>query len=353
MIANTEDLGCFCLVLRNRSGNVPLVVSSPVSYFGGKSFMASRLVEAFPKHRHYVEPCGGSLAVLLAKPRSHMETVNDLDGYLQTFWRVLRDRPEELERACFLTPHSRAERELAYGISEDLDELEIARRVWVALTQGRTGSITRTGWRHSVKPISTPMPVTLQRYARRLAPAAARLHGVSLECRSAVEVVRSYGTERTSLLYVDPPYITDSGVRRGGEYRVEMTRNEQHRELLDACTAADAAVVISGYDNQVYNTMLVDWYRYEIAAQTQQGSGHGQRVEVIWSNRPLAGLGDTENGSEFPLQEVAGVTETKSRCPGCAAIVKQPKTGRKRVWCGEACRVAAWRSNLRRSRALK
>lgn len=320
------------------------MVSSPVSYFGGKAFLAQRLVSSFPKHRHYVEPCGGSLAVLLAKPRSHMETVNDLDGHLMTFWRVLCERTSELEKACFLTPHSRAERELAYAITEDLDELEVARRVWVALTQGRTGSITRTGWRHNAAATSTPMPVTLQRYARRLAPAAARLQGVSLECRPAVEVVESYGHERSSLLYVDPPYITDHGVRRGGEYRVEMRSPKRHTELLDACLAADAAVVISGYGNEVYDTTLADWYRYEIPSQTQQGSGDGQRVEVVWANRPLSGLGDTENGSEFPLQEDAAVTETKHRCPGCSAVVRQPKTGRKRVWCGEACRIAAWRA---------
>lgn len=324
------------------TGNVIHMVASPVSYFGGKAFMAQRLVAAFPKHKHYVEPCGGSLAVLLAKPRSHMETVNDLDGALMTFWRVLRDRPEDLERACFLTPHSRAERVLAYGITEKLDELEVARRVFVALTQGRTGSITRTGWRHTVKPTSTPMPVTLQRYAARLAPAAQRLHGVSLECRPAVEMVKSYGTERTSLLYVDPPYITDPGVRRGGEYRVEMTREAQHRELLDACLRCDAAVVISGYNNGVYNTMLVDWYRYEIAAQTQQGSGHGQRVEVIWSNRPLAGLGDALNSDLVSSIEGGSVDETKPRCPGCLSIVRQPKTGRRKVWCSASCRTRGW-----------
>lgn len=243
-----------------------------------------------------------------------------------------------------MTPHSRAERELAYGITDDLDELEIARRVFVALTQGRTGSITRTGWRHHAAATSTPMPVTLQRYARRLAPAAARLHRVSLECRPAVEVVESYGRERSSLLYVDPPYITDPGVRRGGEYRVEMRSPKVHQELLDACLSADAAVIVSGYGNEVYDEALDGWYRYEIPARTHQGSGDGQRVEVVWSNRPLTGLGDTENEVEFPLQEGTGVTETKHRCPGCAAVVRQPKTGRKRVWCGEACRVAAWRS---------
>lgn len=317
------------------------VVQSPVSYFGGKAFMADRLVAAFPAHRHFIECCGGSLAVLLAKKRSRMETVNDLDNTLQTFWRVLRDRPADLERVCVLTPHSRAERELAYSFPhglDELDELETARRVFVALTQGRTGSITRTGWRHNVRPTSTPMPIVLQRYSQRLAPAAARLQGVSLECRPAIEVVRSYGKERTSLLYVDPPYVTDPGIRRGGEYKVEMTNRGEHQELLDACLSANAAVVVSGYSSEVYDAALAGWYRYEIPTSTQQGSGHGQRTEVVWSNRVLVGLGDDVSEQNEDLR-----TGMQSRCDGCAAIVKQPKTGRKRRWCSDACKQRARR----------
>ncbi|MCB1258660.1 MAG: DNA adenine methylase, partial [Microthrixaceae bacterium] len=287
------------------------MVSSPVSYFGGKQFLADRLTAAFPKHRHFIEVCGGSLAVLLAKPKSHMETVNDLDGHLMTFWRVLRDHPTDLERVCVLTPHSRSERELAYSITDDLPELEVARRVFVALTQGRTGSITRTGWRHNVRPTSTPMPVVLQRYSQRLAPAAARLQSVSLECRPAIEVVRSYGKERTSLLYVDPPYVVNPGERRGGEYRVEMTNRDEHQELLEACLAANAAVVVSGYPSGLYDDTLRGWYRYEIAASTQQGIGHGQRTEVVWSNRVLAGLGD-----DVSEQNADDRTVTQTRCDG-------------------------------------
>ncbi|MCB1257510.1 MAG: DNA adenine methylase [Microthrixaceae bacterium] len=315
------------------------MVASPVSYFGGKAWLAERLVSAFPPHKHYVEVCGGSLAVLLAKPRSRQETVNDLDGTLQTFWRVLRDRPADLERACYLTPHSRAERELAHQFPTDLDELETARRVFVALTQGRTGSITRTGWRHNTKPTSTPMPVVLQRYSQRLAPAAARLQNVSLECRSAAEMVVAYGKERTSLLYVDPPYITDKGTRRGGEYRVEMTKVGEHQELLGACVEADAAVVVSGYASEVYDGMLSDWYRYEIPMVTGQGSGHGRRVEVVWSNRQLAGLGDDVSSTD-----AASGDETQTRCPGCTSIIRQPRTGRRKTWCSASCRTKGWKA---------
>ena len=320
------------------------MVSSPVSYFGGKSWIASRLAASFPPHKHYVEVCGGSLAVLLSKKPSRMETVNDLDGHLMTFWRVLRDCPTDLERVCFLTPHSRAERELAHSFPEGLDELEIARRVFVALTQGRTGSITRTGWRHNSAPTSTPMPVVLQRHARRIALAARRIQNVSLECRPAVEMIRAYGGDRRNLLYVDPPYITDPGVRRGGEYRIDMRSVGAHRELLSACVEADAAVVISGYQSQVYSEMLDGWYRYEIPTSTQQGSGHGRRVEVIWSNRALVGLGKGSDDEPISCHDGGQRHETPARCPGCSAVVRQPQRGRRKVWCSDSCKSRGYRA---------
>lgn len=334
---------------RGIPGNIGHVTRSPVPYFGGKAWLAPRLAGVLPPHRHYVEVCGGSLALLLAKKPSRQETVNDLDAVLMTFWRVLRDRPADLERVCSLTPHSRAERALAQEISSDLDELEVARRVFVALTQGRSGSLTRTGWRHDLRPVSTPMPVTLQRYAGRIAQAAKRIRGVSLECRPAVELIEAYGGDRGNLLYVDPPYIVDAGIRRGGEYRVEMRSGKTHRELLESCLSADASVVVSGYGSELYDGMLGDWYRYEIPMITSQGSGDGRRVEVVWSNRRLEGLGEggvsSQTGDECD--------ETSGRCPACSAIIRQPKTGRRKVWCSVACRSVGYRARRESDGVIK
>jgi DNA adenine methylase len=137
----------------------------PVPYYGGKILLAPRLVQLFPSHVHYVEPYAGSLAVLMAKDRSPMETVNDLDGDLMTFWRVLRERATDLARVCALTPHARAEHVQSFRADGEPDDLEMARRVWVQLTQGRAGVRKRTGWRHYVKPAGeTAMPDYLDGY---------------------------------------------------------------------------------------------------------------------------------------------------------------------------------------------
>ena len=258
----------------------------PFIYFGGKVNVAKQIVPLLPEHEHYIEPYCGSLAVLLAKSPSRMETVNDLDGRLVAFWRVLRDRPADLERVCVLTPHSRAEYQAAY---EDAgDELERARRVWVVLTQGRGGAARHTGWRFFQDPNGSriSMPSYVSGYVSRIAPDARRLVGVSLECRPALEMVAAYGQHPGNLLYVDPPYL--GSVRPGSEYRHEMRGDEEHRELLENLLGCRASVVLSGYASPLYDDLLCTWSRREIAARTGNGSGGSQaRTEVVWSNRPF------------------------------------------------------------------
>lgn len=266
----------------------------PIAYYGSKLSIAPEIVSVLPDHDHYVEPYAGSLAVLLAKPRARMETVNDLDSRLMRFWRVLRDRGDELARACALTPHSRAELAAAHEPAED--ELEDARRLWVLLTQSRTGTTRKVGWRQYVNPAGSGMgmPAYLETYVDRIAPVVERLHRVSLEARPALEVIASYGKHPGCLLYVDPPYL---GTTRARNYGHEQRGEQEHRDLADALTAARASVVLSGYDSPLYSELYRSWHRYEIHTHTTQGTGASSRVEVLWSNRPLAsqeGLFDGE-----------------------------------------------------------
>lgn len=261
-------------------------MKSPVPYFGSKQTIAPWIVGLLPEHDHYVEPFAGGLSVLLAKRPARMETVNDLDGELMTFWRVLRDRPDELLRACMLTPHGRAE--LAATWDPTTDELELARRIWCRLAQGRSGTLRNTGWRHYIDPAgsSTSMPGYLEAYAVRLASAAERLNGVSLEALPALEVIARYGSRSNVLLYVDPPYL---GTTRGwgNNYRCEMKTADEHQELAAALAECKATVVLSGYDSPLYLELYDGWHRYEQASMTGNAKTAKARVEVLWANRPL------------------------------------------------------------------
>lgn len=269
---------------------VSRALKPPVAYFGAKGSIAEQIVAFFPGHLHYVEPFAGSLSVLLAKPPSRMETVNDLDGALMTFWRVLRDREKELERACEFTPHSRQEYMACREAEPIDDELETARRVWVLLTQGRGGTLrdAKTGWRHFVTPrgSSIGMPGYLDGYLDRMPPVSARLRQVSLESMPALDLIAKYGREPEALLYIDPPYL---GTTRGwgNNYKHELKGDDEHRELAEALNACESAVVLSGYPSELYDLDLyASWSRVEIASMTGNGVEKA-RTEVLWSNRPI------------------------------------------------------------------
>jgi DNA adenine methylase len=263
-------------------------VKSPVPYFGSKQRIAPWIASLLPEHGHYVEPFGGGLSVLLAKRPSSMETVNDLDGELMTFWRVLRDRPAELLRACFLTPHGRAE--LAATWDPTTDELELARRIWCRLAQGRSGTLRNTGWRYYIDPAgsSMSMPGYLEAYADRLAAAAERLHSVSLEALPALEVIARYGARDGVLLYVDPPYLGETR-GWGNNYRCEMKNADEHRHLAAALVDCKATVVLSGYDSDLYRGLFDGWHRYTQTSMTGNAKTDKTRTEVLWANRPLGG----------------------------------------------------------------
>ena len=278
----------------------------PFPYFGGKQRIAERIVSLFPEHGHYVEPYCGGLSVLMAKPAAQLETVNDIDGDIMTFWRVLRDRPDEMERACALTPHSRAESLLSKD-REGLDDIERARRVWVALTQRRGGQLLHTGFRYNIDPKGTSLSLVkyLDGYVKRMEPAVQRLRNVTLESRPALEVIEAYGKFAGALLYVDPPYPADV---RGttNAYRHEMKKETEHRDMADALKACNAAVILSGYASPLYDELFPDWYQVKISAYTGQGNTNAEgsaRTEVLWSNRELNDPAlDTQQAFDFAVQ---------------------------------------------------
>ena len=248
------------------------------SYLGTKSMLASKIVPLLPAHHHYVEVCGGSLAILLAKPEAAAETVNDIDGELVNFWKCLRDYPDELIRRCLLTPHSRTEYYSAIETRCDTDSLEMARRTWVKLAQGSnrtTQTPVQTMW---VKRLTTKSyPDALETKISRFAEVSQRIHHVSLDQRSAVEMVKMYGRHASTLLYIDPPYPG-----RGDRYSYDMD-TAAHEELITQLLSTTSSVAVSGYPGTIYDDALTGWDRHELTSKARTGvTNLSARTEILW-----------------------------------------------------------------------
>jgi DNA adenine methylase len=266
-------------------------------YYGGKWKLAPWIISFFPPHQNYVEPCGGAASVLLQKPRSPLETYNDLDGNVVNFFRVLRDRPDELIWKIRLTPWARAEYELS--LEECEDEVERARRFWVSMwmsMQGGHHSKTSKTWRMTTNVVgrdTSDHPYITTRY---LVGHAGRFDGIQIDNRDARDVVARYDNG-DALIYFDPPYLQETR-SQGDRYRLE-TGTRFHIESAQLLRQAQGYVIVSGYACPLYAELYEDhgWARFDKEAQTNSG---GKRIESVWlSPRTLEALGKHEQVKLF------------------------------------------------------
>jgi hypothetical protein len=71
----------------------------PIPYAGGKNRAAPLVWQALAGVNSYIEPCCGTAAVLLARPkRLRFETINDADGFVVNFHRSVQAAPDEVGR---------------------------------------------------------------------------------------------------------------------------------------------------------------------------------------------------------------------------------------------------------------
>jgi DNA adenine methylase len=274
-------------------------------WYGGKYSHLDWLLPLLPPAHHYCEPFGGSAAVLINRLPSPVETYNDIDGEVVNFFRVLRNRKEELLEAIGLTPFSREEFKLAIEEStQNLTDLERARRFFLRARQVRTGlaqtaSVGR--WAHCRLTSRAGMAGAVSRWlgsVEGLAEIAQRLLRVQIENAPAIEVIRRYDSEKT-LFYCDPPYPHDS---RGDNnaYSYEMT-DRQHRELAHVLHSVAGMVAVSGYQGPLMDELYQDWYRTE-APIRKVHSIKAARQEILWTNyHPQDAIIKNQAVEELPL----------------------------------------------------
>jgi DNA adenine methylase len=260
-------------------------------WYGGKYSHLDWLLPLLAKSKHYCEPFAGSGAVLFNRKPSPVETYNDLDGEVVNFFRVLRERKNELLELIALTPFSREEFALACEIDSKLPNIERARRFYVRARQVRTGlaqTATIGRWANCKNTSRSGMSGVISRYIggiEKLDFIAERLLRVQIENRPAIDVIKLYDSE-TTLFYCDPPYVHST---RGDKnaYGFEMS-DKQHIELAEVLNNVKGKVAISNYDCELMNELYRQpkWKKHFGPSKTIH-STKDKRQEVLWTNYEL------------------------------------------------------------------
>ena len=254
-------------------------------YFGGKAKIASFIISHFPPHASYLDAFGGGANILIQKPRSLVETYNDLNAEVVNFFRVLRDQPYELIHKLSLTPYARAEYEAAF--EPTTEPVEQARRTFIQLWMsiGGTGEKAQSGWRY-VKRVKRGSRAPAGYWTLdHLYAVAERLMGVQIECRDAFYLIPHYDTP-TTLTYLDPPYLhkTRSG---GTRYQFELS-TLQHEQLAAVARELEGYCLISGYPSELYADLyeLHGWKRVETTVRINNSrlarEKEAYRIEALW-----------------------------------------------------------------------
>lgn len=92
-----------------------------------------------------------------------------------------------------------------------------------------------------------------------------------------VERARRFNT-RDVFIYLDPPYLLST--RKGNMYHHEMT-DEQHLQLLREIVNHPAKIMISGYESDMYNSVLKNWHK---ETKNTLAESSQKRTEVLWMN---------------------------------------------------------------------
>jgi DNA adenine methylase len=265
-----------------KSWIAPLKVRPAIKTHGGKAYLARRILEELPDHEVYSEPFAGGLSLLLNKRPCPVEVAGDLNAALMRFYRMLRDRPDELLGRLAAVEYTREafEWSLRPG-GPGAGELDAAVRFLVRNRFSRGGLGRDFAWSDRLRggrPGDLNAWETIKAELPRIAD---RLADVDLRCQDAVELIEEFDGPGV-LFYLDPPYFPSTRTVLG-TYAYEMSE-DQHARLIDTITRCRGKVAISGYANPLYDEALRDWDRVEFSMPNHAGQGKAKqrRVEVVW-----------------------------------------------------------------------
>lgn len=278
------------------------MINSPFKWVGGKSRLRKQIITLLPKHTCYVELFSGAAWVLFGKPQSDVEVLNDIDQEVITFFRVVKEKPEELLLSFEWELVSRAEfQRLATLDSAQLTDVQRAHRFYYLIMAGWGGELKYPRFQTSISDggHGNRLIGALETLKERIAPVHQRLKTVIIENLCWQDCMERYDRANV-VMYIDPPY-PDNGVN----YAHNMRGWDEHQELANRLHKTTCKWILSSYDTPKIRELYPENYVIEVQSASgmktkKSGSERVINKEVLITNF----LPDSTPVSRFDNQEI-------------------------------------------------
>lgn len=274
-------------------------VKSLAPWFGSKRTMAPAIVELIGPHTGYWEPFCGSMAVLLCKPRSRAETVNDLHGDLINLAKVIQhDKlgPEFYRTARRVLFHEDLfceSRQTIVGAPDWDGELSLDRALAYLIFSwfGRNGSAglpaTERSGNICVRWVNSggEPGKRWQSVVESIPSWRRRLRGVTVLRRDGFDILDKIKDAAGVAVYVDPPYLV-----KGSKYLHDFTLADHGRLSRAVARFKKARVVVSYYDHPQLVKLYPSskWTKHDMSRNKNLSNAAGARgtaPEVLLINQ--------------------------------------------------------------------
>ena len=233
--------------------------------------MLSKIIPLIEKARGdrpvYVEPFGGSGAVINSLKPVEIEVYNDVDERLVDFFRALIDDDARKKMVLFgeTFPQSRA---IYDEMKRDwINSPELAKRGFAVFYVQNFSfggmSFDSYGYAKGATYIKKKdLAAAYKNKSSALDAFAERFRFVNVEALDWRQVVDKYDSAN-AFFYFDPPYICNSN-----SYKKDLAPVD-HAELVARLLTLQGGAALSCYDNDVYKPLLeAGWERHDFAASS-------------------------------------------------------------------------------------
>lgn len=279
--------------------------------WGGKAYLARKIINLFPDHTTYVEPFAGGLNVALNKPAVDVEVAADANPGLVNLYRVVGS---PVYFPVFAELVARAGKD-KLGLRYNESTFQLA-KLGVSALAGGAGQCDPVAWavmylvarrfssgglgetfawtarqrgglpgdENAWENLKKDLPVLHERL---------RLMDVRLVDRissnsgnTVIDLINGHAGQDT-LFYLDPPYPAATRTSKDSYGEFEMT-DQEHLDLLAAVVGVQAkGVFLSTYWNDLYNRVLQgapgwDYTFYDLPNHSGRGVSKQRRREILW-----------------------------------------------------------------------